>query len=306
MKKIVVTIGDVAGCGPYISLRAIKELEREDMEFFLVGDRKVLQQIDLFGEIEQRVHLIDLNTPSIEKVEGGYPSLLSGKASLSYLNKALQVMEREKIRALVTAPISKEAVAMVQPDFCGHTEYLANYFSRGDVAMMMVSSQLKVVPVTRHIPLREVGVKLRKEIFLKTFNLIFSFLQDKFGIKEPRIGVASINPHAGVDTFLEREEELIKQAIEEFGKTVEGPYPADTLFIRENMEKYHCIICGYHDQAMIPFKLLSFQEGVNLTVGLPIIRTSPVHGVAYELVKRKKVPFHSSMVAAIRLAAKLA
>ena len=130
-------------------------------------------------------------------------------------------------------------------------------------------------------------------------------MQDQFKIKCPRIAFCSTNPHAGVNTFISQEEKKIIKARDKFKKTVYGPYPADTIFTKENLKQYDCIICTYHDQAMIPFKLLSFRTGVNVTLGLPIVRTSPAHGVAYDIVKRGKAPFHSSMLEAINLASKL-
>jgi 4-hydroxythreonine-4-phosphate dehydrogenase len=126
-----------------------------------------------------------------------------------------------------------------------------------------------------------------------------------FGLKNPKIAVTAFNPHAGVDTFFDAEEKIIYNAIKVFKKNFYGPYPCDSIFIEKNLKKYDCIICLYHDQAMIPFKLLSLKAGVNLTLGLPIIRTSPAHGVAFDVMKTGKIPFHSSMVEAIKLALKL-
>jgi len=130
-------------------------------------------------------------------------------------------------------------------------------------------------------------------------------LQRQFKLNSPRIAFCAINPHAGLNTFLEREEKKILQAKEKFKKLTFGPLPADTIFTKENLKQYDCIICAYHDQAMIPFKLLSFRTGVNVTLGLPIVRTSPAHGVAYDIVKKGKAPFFSSMLEAIKLASKL-
>jgi len=304
-KKVVVTIGDPAGCGPYISLKAIEEIKYKNVEIFLVGDEKILHKINIFKKVKKVVNFIDVKTPRIQKIKKGVASLIGGRASLRYLERALEIIKRENIKVLITAPLSKEAVSLVLPEFRGHTEYLADYFQVKDFAMMMVSPWIKVVLVTRHILLRDVGVSLKKETFLRNFRLVSSFLREKFKIKKPRLVVASVNPHAGIETFLEREEKIIREAIEETEEEVFGPYPADTLFIKENRKKYHCIICCYHDQAMIPFKLLSLWRGVNLTIGLPIIRTSPAHGVAYEVVRRNKIPFHFSMEEAIKLGLKL-
>jgi 4-hydroxythreonine-4-phosphate dehydrogenase len=124
-------------------------------------------------------------------------------------------------------------------------------------------------------------------------------------IKKPKIVISSFNPHAGIDTFLGKEEKIIKSAMNKCEHKIYGPYPADTLFLKNKIKDYDCIICLYHDQAMIPFKLLSFKQGVNLTIGLPIIRTSPAHGVAFDLIRKAKRPLHHSMLEAIKLSAKL-
>jgi 4-hydroxythreonine-4-phosphate dehydrogenase len=171
--------------------------------------------------------------------------------------------------------------------------------------MMMVSGKLKVILFTRHIPLREVPSFIRKKDLIDTFFLVYSSLKKMFKIKNPLLAVTSLNPHAGLDTFLGREEKIVYDAIRSFGHRIYGPFPSDTIFIEKNLRKYHCIICLYHDQAMVPFKLLSFREGVNLTLGLPVIRTSPAHGVAYDAMRNGATPFSSSMLEAIRLALKL-
>jgi len=304
-KKIVITIGDPAGCGPYITLKAIESLNVRNVKFSVVGDEKILKSISGYSKVRKKIELIDMETPFIEKIKKGCINKLSGEASLNYLKKALFLIEKEKIKGLVTAPVSKEAIKLLYPKFCGHTEFLAEFFKARNFAMMMVSSKLKVVLLTRHLPLREVSKNISKDRLVAVIDLIYSFLKEKFGIKNPRIALASLNPHAGIDTFLDKEERIMKEAISYCGKKIEGPYPGDTLFIDTSLKKFDCIICAYHDQAMIPFKLLSFQDGVNLTIGLPIIRTSPSHGVAFEAIRKKERIFYSSMQEAIKLAVKL-
>jgi 4-hydroxythreonine-4-phosphate dehydrogenase len=300
--KVIITIGDPAGCGPLITCEAIYRLRKKDVDFFVVADEKILKRVSFYKKIKDRINLIDLNTPKIEKIKEGYPSKLGGKASLEYLKKALEIMKNKNITRLVTAPLSKEAVKLNFPSFCGHTEYLADRFKVKNFAMMMVSKKMKVVLFSRHIPLREVVIKEKE--YLATLKLVYSSLRSLFGIKKPKICIASFNPHAGIDTFLDREEKAILKVIKRLKNKVYGPYPSDTIFIKENFKKYHCIVASYHDQGMIPFKMVSLKEGVNLTLGLPIIRTSPAHGVAYEAVKKRKV-FSSSMIEAIKLALKL-
>ena len=304
-KKIVISSGDPGGCGPFITLKAIENLGQSNLEFFVVGDQKLFQKLPIYKKVKNRINLIDLNTPGIERIKAGQSSRLSGKASLSYLNKALELIDQKKINRLVTAPSSKEAVKLVLKKFCGHTEYLADYFKADNFAMMMVSAELKVVMATRHINLKAVSSSLKGKDIYNLLSLTYRFLQNQFKIKCPRIVFCAVNPHAGVNTFIGNEEKKILQARKKFKKLTLGPYPADTIFTKEKLKHYDCVICAYHDQAMIPFKLLSFHTGVNVTLGLPIVRTSPAHGVAYDIVAKGKQPFHSSMLEAIKLASKL-
>ncbi len=271
----------------------------------VVVDQRVFQKLSAYKKVSKRINFIDLNTPGIEKVKKGIVSGLAGKASLNYLDKALELVKEKKIKRLVTAPLSKEAVKFSLKKFSGHTEYLASHFKVKNFAMMMTSSSLKVVMATRHINLEEISSSFAKEDIHKLLCLTYESLQDQFKLKCPRIVFCAINPHAGVNTFIGKEEKRILLAKKKFKKTTYGPYPADSIFIRENLKQYDCIICAYHDQAMIPFKLLSFRNGVNVTLGLPIVRTSPAHGVAYDTIKKGKKPFYSSMFEAIKLASKL-
>jgi len=304
-KKIIISSGDPGGCGPFITLKAIESIGKNNLEFFVVGDQKIFQKLPIYKKVKNKINFIDLNTRGIEGIKGGKSSRLSGKASLGYLNKALGLISEKKIKRLVTAPLSKEAVKSVLKKFSGHTEYLADYFKVKNFAMMMASSHLKVVMATRHISLKEVSSSLGKEDIYNLLCLTYRSLQAQFKLKRPRIAFCAMNPHAGLNTFIGDEEKKILQAKEKFKKPIFGPYPADTIFTKESLKQYDCIICAYHDQAMIPFKLLSFHTGVNVTLGLPIVRTSPAHGVAYDIVGRGKTPFHSSMLEAIKLASKL-
>lgn len=303
-KSIVVTIGDPAGCGPYITLKAIENLSNCQAQFYVVGDRKILSRFDIYRKISKRITLIDLNTPGIDKLKNGYVSKLSGRASISYLNCALEIMSECGIKQLVTAPLSKEAVQLNLASFSGHSEYLADYF-KCRIEMMMVSAKLKTVLFTRHIPFKNVPAFININNLSNNFRLVLKSLKSTFKIKQPRIAVTSLNPHAGVNTFLGKEEKIIKKAIRNFSGNFYGPYPSDSLFVKSVIKQYDCIIALYHDQGMIPFKLLSMTTGVNLTIGLPIIRTSPAHGVALNVIRSNKKPFASSMVEAIKLALKL-
>lgn len=305
VKKVVITIGDPCGCGPAITLAAINHLKKENIEFFVAGDKQVLEKIPGYKKVESRINLSDVKTEGIDQLKPGVVSKVGGAAALGYLKEAIALLKREKIKRLVTAPLSKEAVKLVFPEFKGHTEYLADYFKTDNFAMMMVSQKLKTVLFTRHDPLRRVSSFIKKPALVNLFSLVFNSLEKTFGIKAPRIAVVSLNPHAGINTFLDKEDKIIHAAVKESAKRIYGPFPSDTIFTQDNLKKFDCVVCLYHDQAMIPFKLLSFKKGVNLTLGLPIIRTSPAHGVAYEIIREGQKPFSSSMIEAVKLAVEL-
>ncbi|MCM8830836.1 MAG: 4-hydroxythreonine-4-phosphate dehydrogenase PdxA [Candidatus Omnitrophica bacterium] len=305
MEKIIITSGDPAGCGPYIVLKAIQKINNPNIKFFVVGDYKIFSKISTFWKVNKNFELINADTVDIDKIKYGYPSIISGKASLNYIDIALKFLKKYKIKRLVTAPVSKEAIKLIYKDFIGHTEYLQKYFKVKNVEMMMVSGALKIVLFTRHHLLRNVSKFIKKNKLIETFFLVHYSLKNLFCIKSPKIVIASFNPHAGIDTFLGEEEKIIYSAINSFKEKLYGPYPADTLFLKNNLSKYDCFICLYHDQGMIPFKILSFKKGVNLTLGLPIIRTSPAHGVAYDVIRFGKNPFYFSMLEAIKLALSL-
>jgi len=304
-KRVVVTAGDPAGCGPLITLQTINKCKADETDFFVVGDRKVFAKLTGYNKFKKRVNFIDLDTPGIEKIKPGIPSKITGQASLNYLKASLKVIKQQKIKRLVTAPVSKEAIGLVLKKFSGHTEYLAKYFGVSKFAMLMTSKQLRVLLLTRHLPLRLVSSAIQRQGVLDSISLVYSCLKGQYKIKSPKIALVSANPHAGIDTFLEKEEKKLLAAKLAFKKPIYGPYPADTIFINDNLKKYDCIICPYHDQAMIPFKLLSLKNGVNLTLGLPILRTSPAHGVAFDLMRQRKNPFSSSMTEAIKLVLRL-
>lgn len=303
-EKIIITTGDPAGCGPYVTLKAIEELRKAKWQFYVVGDEKILSRFDIYKKVSRRINLVDLNTKGIANIKAGYVSKLSGSASINYLACALKMSKNLGIKRLVTAPLSKEAVGLGLPGFCGHSEYLAQYF-KCNIEMMMISSMLKTVLFTRHMPFEDVPGFITVKNLSLTFNLVFKSLQGVFKIKQPKIAVASLNPHAGENTFFGAEEKIIHKAIRSFGNNFYGPYAADSLFTKDSIKQYDCIIALYHDQGMIPFKLLSMKSGVNLTMGLPIIRTSPAHGIALDVMRKNKKPFYSSMVEAVKLAARL-
>lgn len=298
-KDVVITIGDPAGCGPEIAVKAINSLLHLRVKFWLIGDAAAIKDFYLYRKIRDKINFIDANTRGIKKLRKGEVSRLAATASLNYLQLGLEIIKKNKFKRLVTAPVSKEAIGLVCPGFSGHTELLAAHFKVSNFAMMMNSPKLKVVLLTRHVPLSRLPVLLKKEKIIKTLSLALCFMKKNMRVKKPRLAMASFNPHAGIETYLGKEDRVLAAAANCFAGKVWGPFPSDSLFLPQNSKKYHCLAACYHDQAMIPFKLTSFECGVNTTLGLPIVRTSPDHGVAFGLVKNKLPLAYTSMKAAV-------
>jgi len=303
-KSIVITCGDPAGCGPYITLKSLENIDLPGAGFVVVGDKAVLDKIPVSSRVLSKLEIIDCRTPGIRRLKKGRATELSGRASLDYLDTALDLVSKAKIPALATAPLSKEAVQMVLPGFRGHTEYLADFFGTKKISMLMASPRLNTVLLTRHIPLAEVPRSLSLKLITDTVDLIYDFFKKRYKISRPKLAITGFNPHAGKDTFLGQEERIIARAVARCKNKLSGPFPSDTLFVPQRLKQFDCIICCYHDQAMIPFKLLSFSDGVNVTVGLPVLRTSPAHGTAFDAVRRRAPLEISSMQAALKYAFK--
>lgn len=221
------------------------------------------------------------------RVELGKSTAEAGKSSFMALKRACSDLQHGDIDVLITAPINKDNIQSEGFNFPGHTEYLAETFNAEDYAMLMVSETMKMGVVTTHIPISKVAESLTKELILSKIRIIEKSLKQDFSITKPRIAVFGLNPHAGDNGLLGSEEtEIIIPAIEQAKKEgiiAMGPYPADGFFGAEDYRKFDAILAMYHDQGLIPFKLASFERGVNYTAGLPIIRTSPSHGTAYSL-----------------------
>ncbi len=231
------------------------------------------------------------------RVELGKVSDVAGEASYMSLDAAVQDLKAGKIDALVTAPISKDNIQSDKFNFPGHTEFLAEQFNTDNYLMLMVSEMMKIGVVTTHIPLSEVSQLITKEIILKKLRIISSSLEQDFSINKPRIAVLGLNPHAGDGGLLGSEEnEIIIPAIEqakEEGILAIGPYPSDGFFGSGDYAKFDAILAMYHDQGLTPFKVISFEQGVNYTAGLPIIRTSPAHGTAFDIAGEGKASCES-------------
>ena len=219
-------------------------------------------------------------------VEPGADTELAGKLSLSALERACADMKAGLLDALVTAPLNKHNVSKALPGFKGHTEFLGSFF-QGKPLMMMVSGNLRVVPLTGHVPLQEVPRLLTRERLQAVLKQTTKSLLEDFGIRKPRIAVLGLNPHAGEQGLLGKEEQEIihptLEALRQEGQLVFGPFPADGFFGNGTFASYDAVLAMYHDQALIPFKTMAFESGVNYTAGLSVVRTSPDHGTAYDL-----------------------
>ena len=220
------------------------------------------------------------------EIKFGEPSEIAGKYAFKSLEKVTDSLKNEEVDVLVTAPINKANIQKNQSAFIGHTEYLGQQFD-GDPLMIMLSDAMRIAFVTGHIPLSEVANSLSEnKIESKIEQLSKSLIQD-FGISKPKIAVIGLNPHAGEDGILGGEEkEIILPAIKKVKQKnilAFGPYSADSFFTKDNLQNFDGVLAMYHDQGLTPFKTLSFSEGVNYTAGLSIVRTSPVHGTAYDI-----------------------
>jgi 4-hydroxythreonine-4-phosphate dehydrogenase len=325
-RPLALTLGDPAGIGPDITLLAWTARTREMIPpFFLVGDPVVLEErtqalglrvpIATIAEAEAAQErfaeeLPVLPVPVACPVITGRPDAAAAAAIMQSIERAADLAQRGAAAAVVTNPISKVVLYRAGFPFPGHTEYLAALAStKGKIlhpVMMLASSALKVVLVTIHVPLKEVAPLLTKELILATIDIAARDLGRYFGLARPRLAVSGLNPHAGEEGGLGREEiDIIAPAIaaaRDKGLDVTGPHPADTLFYAGARSGYDAAICMYHDQALVPFKTLAFEEGVNVTLGLPFIRTSPDHGTAFPLAGTGKAN-PRSLIEALRLAA---
>lgn len=305
---IGITLGDPAGIGPEVIAKALRQTQiRKLARFAIIGDYSIYRKYQTASP--RNCIFIDVKCISPDRnIRPGKPDKKSAQASLVYLKKSIQLLKKKEITALVTGPVSKQGICSLGRSFQGHTEYLAKAFKIKRFGMMFVTPFLKNIIVTRHIPLNRVSRTISEKNVLETISLMNEALRQHFKIKKPRIAVCGLNPHAGEGGSLGNEE--IKTIIPAIHKAkrkhirVLGPFPADTLFAGRNSKHYDGIVAMYHDQGLIPIKSLYFTRNVNLTLGLPFIRTSPAHGTAFNIAGKNKADA-SSMAEAIRLAALL-
>ncbi|MBN3581742.1 4-hydroxythreonine-4-phosphate dehydrogenase PdxA [Algoriphagus aestuarii] len=318
---IGISIGDINGVGIEVTIKALSD-NRIFKNFtpLIYGHGKAFSfykkmlgiedfnfvQIKSLNEIQhKRVNVINVLEECPEVIPG-VESQEAGKMALSALSMAMEDLKSNSIQALVTAPVNKNNINSEELHFVGHTEFITASVGAKDSLMLMVSEQLRVGLVTGHIPLAKVSETVTKERITQKANLLLASLEKDFGINKPKIAILGLNPHAGEDGLLgQEEEEIIKPAIRELkdqNKMVFGPYPSDGFFGMMHQTKFDGILAMYHDQGLIPFKSIAFSSGINFTAGLPVIRTSPDHGTAYNIAG-KNLADEGSMRAAIFLAA---
>ncbi|MCM8778629.1 MAG: 4-hydroxythreonine-4-phosphate dehydrogenase PdxA [Candidatus Omnitrophica bacterium] len=314
--KIGITMGDPAGVGPEVIIKAVEKLSvaKFSVNLLIIGDGGVLEnylhKFRLKGFLKRKnLELVDLKNVAKKNFKPGFSRPEYGRAALEYINQAITLLKGGVISTLVTAPVSKEMINRGGIKFFGHTEYLSSSFQVADTLMMLVNRYMRVVPLTRHIALKEVSPQINYSFLYKNIKLTAEYLRKFFSIFSPKIAICALNPHGGEGGSLGNEEkEVIIPLIEDLGKEstlrVSGPYSADGLFSHYKKNEYDCIIGMYHDQVMIPVKMIDPEHTVNITLGLPFIRTSPGHGTAFDIAGKGKASF-SSMFSAIKLAYKL-
>ena len=312
--RIGISLGDPAGIGPEVVARALAA--RPAIDALVYGDLGVLARAAAQAGVAapQRHRVLSVTAFTPEEVIAGRPGLASARAQLDYLTAATDAALAGDIAALVTAPISKEWIARAGFTHPGHTEYLAERAGGGEFAMMLAGPRLRVVLATTHLALREVATVLRPDDISTAVFLAARALSRQFGIDRPRIAVAAFNPHAGeAGRFGDEEARLVTPAIDAararladagIAAEVTGPCVPDAVFRQAALGQFDAVVALYHDQGLIPVKLLHFDDAVNITLGLPFIRTSPDHGTAYDIAGTGRAR-PDSFLAALDLADRL-
>jgi 4-hydroxythreonine-4-phosphate dehydrogenase len=309
--SLAISLGDPAGIGPdVVAAAAASNKVRRACRMTVFGDARVLESARRLvaghgaDAIENVVEVGRLRF----RAERPRPGKSRGDAAFRYLEAAAEATIQRRYDALVTAPINKLWLARAGHRYDGHTEYLSKIAGR-PATMMLTGAKLRVVLVTTHLALRAVSKRLTSDAVVSTASAVIDHLREYEGIGRPRIAVAALNPHGGEGgLFGDEEAKIIAPAVRRLARTaaeVCGPLPADTLFAAAAAGDYDAVVCMYHDQALIPLKLLEFGRGVNVSMGLPFIRTSPDHGTAYELAGTGRAN-PQSMIEAVLLAASMA
>lgn len=330
MKKnvsvIAITMGDPGGIGPEVIVKALPKMKPDrSRAFVILGIRAAFELLrkkcgvtapyQILTSFQRetlrggKIYFLDL-APAISGAPRFRPGQVhrdNGLIALEALRKAAALARQRFVDALVTGPVSKAAIRLVDKRFIGHTEFFAEDTGTRDFAMMFLSPKLKVTLATIHVPLKNVSAQLTVPSLAKKLSLTDEILRKGLGLKRPRLGVCALNPH-GEEAGGSEEKRILIPAVRyarRKGIRVSGPFSADQLFHAAYCGKYDALISMYHDQALGPFKMIAFHEGVNVTLGLPYVRTSPDHGTAFDIAYQGKAD-PSSMAAALRLACDLA
>ncbi len=300
--RIGLTIGDINGIGVEVIIKTLRDNRIIDYctpviygsSRVVSYHRKVLKAEDFTYNIVSDIDRCKPNTCNILNcwteelaVNLGQANKEAGRFVLRALEAAAYDLAQQKIDALVTAPVNKDQINSTETPFQGHTEFLTDKFDVKESLMFMVSDNLRIGLVTNHVPIQQVSQRISQDLIIEKLGLMYHSLQQDFGIDRPKIAVLGLNPHAGDNGLIGKEEqEVIIPAIEAFrtnNQLVFGPYPADGFFGNAMQQQFDGVLAMYHDQGLVPFKALSFGSGVNFTAGLPIVRTSPDHGTAYDI-----------------------
>ena len=322
---IGITMGDPSGIGPEIIIKAFTNTDLYNFCIpVVIGDRKILNHVAnkiLKKEInintlkkpkdaissKDTINLISIS--SLKYYKPGIADIEGGRAMVSYIEHAVSMALKKELDAIVTCPINKSLMHASGFSYDGHTPFIAHLTGTKDYVMMLAGKHLKVTLVTIHVAINKVPSLITKERVLKTIYITADALINDFKIKSPRVAVAGLNPHAGEGGLFGNEEEVISEAIKDAEKRLKiniyGPLPPDTVYYRASKGEFDVVVSMYHDQGLIPLKLLHFSDAVNITLGLPIVRTSVDHGTAYDIAG-KGIADESSLVSAIKMAAFIA
>ncbi len=324
LKPIALTMGDPAGVAGETTIKAWQKLRAGSDCFFLIGDpdhiRNTALSLNLacpvqpIGDPDQAMDCFNVALPVFpmklaEIAEPGIGNCQNGKAITSSIETAVNFCKSGSALALVTNPINKAVLYDAGFEHPGHTEYLAELAGGGKISVMMLASEeLKVVPLTLHVSLKDAVRQIDEQLLSTVISLVHLEMQNKFGLPNPRIAVSGLNPHAGEKGAMGKEEiEVIEPALRKLrnqGMDLTGPLPADTMFHAEARKTYDVAICMTHDQALIPIKTIAFDDAVNVTLGLPFVRTSPDHGTAFDIAGQG-IAKPNSLIAAIKVASLL-
>jgi len=314
--KIGITLGDPAGIGSEVVIKSLSIFKiPPNVRILLIGDSILVSELDkkisipVYASVDRwesedtKLGLLDMEMLKREEpIRYGEELVEYGRVSYSYLKKAIDLIKQSKIDRLITAPVNKHVINLTGIRFTGHTEFLAHNFNIDEVVMMLLSDSFKIVLFTRHVSLKKVAGCITEEKLKSMIKIVHTQIGRIFGLDDVRIGMTGINPHLGDNGLIGKEEkDIIIPTVKKLRNhyNIKGPLPIDRLIKDMKEDKLDTVICMYHDQGLVPLKLLYPNRGVNLTLGLPFIRTSPVHGTAYNIAGRN-IAFPDSMLETLK------